>query len=214
MPADAQPATTASPKERILVAATKLFAEKGLHGAGIREIARDAGVNVNLIAYHFRTKQELYAQVIEATAHELNSGRNTILEELEHRYAPGLPPVREIMHAFIHPVFALIERDAQAWTDFVRAYLRESGTAVWDDVNSRTLVPVLRRFVTALHRSLPAAKRSDVIFVLELAYHSLEITVEPDAASILGDSLKADRQPKELENQMVSALTAAAARFS
>src|ERR1700722_15802742 len=97
-----------SPRERIMAAGLRLFAQKGLHGAGVREIAREAAVNVNLISYYFKTKEELYSQLIEATAHELNSARSAILEELDHRYSPGVPPVGDIMYAFVHPVFSLI----------------------------------------------------------------------------------------------------------
>jgi AcrR family transcriptional regulator len=205
--------STASPRERIMAAAAKLFAQKGLHGAGLREIAREAMVNVNLIAYHFKTKEELYAQVIEATANELNSARDIILEALDHRYSPGVPPVSEIMYAFVHPVFTIIERDEQVWRYFLGAYRRETSTDIWNDVNKRTTVPVMRRFTTALHRSLPSAKRSDVIFVLELAIQSLAISEEASSASMLGESLAADRAPQDLESQLIRGLTAAAACF-
>ena len=203
-----------SPRERIMAAGLRLFAQKGLHGAGVREIAREAAVNVNLISYYFKTKEELYSQLIEATAHELNSARSAILEELDHRYSPGVPPVGDIMYAFVHPVFSLIARNAQLWNDFTLAFRREMGTKIWHDVNTRTLTPVMRRFVTALHRSLPSAKRSDVVFVLELAAHSLTIIANAVENSVLGESLRADRPPEELEGQMVQALSAAAARFS
>jgi AcrR family transcriptional regulator len=203
-----------SPRERIMAAGLRLFAQKGLHGAGVREIAREAAVNVNLISYYFKTKEELYSQLIEATAHELNSARSAILEDLDHKYSPGVPPVGDIMYAFVHPVFSLIGRDAQLWNDFILAFRREMGTEIWRDVNTRTLAPVMRRFVTVLHRSLPSAKRSDVVFVLELAVHSLTITADTVENAVLGESLRADRAPEELERQLVQALSAAAARFS
>jgi AcrR family transcriptional regulator len=203
-----------SPRDRIMAAALRLFAQKGLHGAGIREIAREALVNVNLIAYYFKTKEDLYANLIEATAHELESARGAILEGLDHKYAPGVPPVGEIMYAFVHPVFVLIERDARAWTDFILAFRREMGTEIWRSVNARTQVPVLRRFVTALHRSLPSASRSDIVFAMELAVHSLTITAESIATSVLGETLTADRSPQSLETQWIQALSAAAARFA
>jgi AcrR family transcriptional regulator len=207
-------ADPASPRERIMVAALGLFAQKGLHGVGVREIARAAGVNVNLISYYFKSKDELYARLIEATAHDLNSARSAILEELDHKYSPGVPPVSDIMYAFVHPVFELIQRDARVWNDFIQAFRREMGTAIWRDVNTRTLTPVMRRFVTALHRSLPSAKRSDVVFVLELAVHSLTITADSVESTLLGENLRADRGPEGLENQLVQALAAAASRFS
>jgi hypothetical protein len=118
------------------------------------------------------------------------------------------------MYAFVHPVFELINRDARVWDDFILAFRREMGTEVWQEVNKRTLTPVMRRFVTALHRSLPSAKRSDVVFILELAVHSLTITSDSLESSLIGESLRADRAPEGVEDQLIHALAAAAARFS
>jgi TetR/AcrR family transcriptional regulator len=50
---------------RICDAAELAFAEQGLAGARTDEIARDAGVNKALLYYYFRSKDELYAAVLE-----------------------------------------------------------------------------------------------------------------------------------------------------
>ncbi len=51
--------------EKILAAARKEFADKGLEGARVDRIARAAGVNKAMIYYHFRSKESLYDTVIE-----------------------------------------------------------------------------------------------------------------------------------------------------
>ena len=59
-------------KERIIEAATRLFAERGLDGVTVREICRAAKVNGALVNYHFRSKEGLYRECVErvyATAH-------------------------------------------------------------------------------------------------------------------------------------------------
>ena len=50
---------------RILMAAEKVFAEKGLNGARTREIAELANVPPSQINYHFGSKENLYQTVIE-----------------------------------------------------------------------------------------------------------------------------------------------------
>ncbi len=42
----------------------KLFAEKGYQGASVRDIVAKAGVNQAAINYHFKGKDELYAELL------------------------------------------------------------------------------------------------------------------------------------------------------
>jgi TetR/AcrR family transcriptional regulator len=51
--------------KRIVVAARKVFAQRGLAGARMDEIARVAGVNKALPYYYFRDKEELHRFVLE-----------------------------------------------------------------------------------------------------------------------------------------------------
>lgn len=50
---------------KILMAAERVFAEKGLKGARVKEIAALSGVNPALINYYFGGKENLYRTVIE-----------------------------------------------------------------------------------------------------------------------------------------------------
>jgi AcrR family transcriptional regulator len=50
-------------RERILQAATELFASRGFHGTSIRAICEQARTNVAAVNYHFRSKERLYVEV-------------------------------------------------------------------------------------------------------------------------------------------------------
>ncbi len=52
-------------KQKILSAATKLFAHKGFDAVSVREICKEANANLCLISYHFGGKQELYNAIID-----------------------------------------------------------------------------------------------------------------------------------------------------
>ena len=52
-------------RSQMIAAATPLFAEKGLYGVNVRELAESAGVNVSMISYYFGGKSGLYAAVLE-----------------------------------------------------------------------------------------------------------------------------------------------------
>ena len=53
-------------KEKILSTATKLFSQKGFDGVGVREICKEADVNVCMISYYFGGKKELYQAIIDS----------------------------------------------------------------------------------------------------------------------------------------------------
>lgn len=53
-------------RERILIAASQVFAERGFEKGTVRDICTRAGANVAAVNYHFRDKHELYVQVLDA----------------------------------------------------------------------------------------------------------------------------------------------------
>ena len=57
-------------RKRILHAAMVEFAEKGFQGARIVKIAKNAGMNVQAIYYHFGKKKDLYVATIESIYEE------------------------------------------------------------------------------------------------------------------------------------------------
>lgn len=52
-------------RSSIIAAATRLFAERGLNGVSIRELATAAGVSISMISYYFEGKEGLYSSVLQ-----------------------------------------------------------------------------------------------------------------------------------------------------
>jgi AcrR family transcriptional regulator len=50
-------------EEQILIAARKVFIQKGYDGARMQEIANEAGINKALLHYYFRSKDKLFEQI-------------------------------------------------------------------------------------------------------------------------------------------------------
>lgn len=77
-------------KDRILCAARKLFALKGFEGASVRDIAKEGGVNIAALNYHFQGKLNLFHEVLDRvfdeTSHNIRKHRqenpNENVEEL------------------------------------------------------------------------------------------------------------------------------------
>lgn len=78
----ARPRTDIAP--RILRAARKRFREKGVDGASLRAIAKDAGTSIGMIYYYHPTKEDLFLAVVEETYEKF-------LVELELALANDVP---------------------------------------------------------------------------------------------------------------------------
>jgi len=57
-------------RSRILAAALEVFATSGFEGSSLREIAQHAGVQHQLVVYHFRTKDALWREVVSSIFEE------------------------------------------------------------------------------------------------------------------------------------------------
>jgi AcrR family transcriptional regulator len=80
-----------SAEEKIKLAAKKLFTKKGFAATRTRDIAEDAGINLALLNYYFRSKQKLFdiimlenfRQFIQGITAEVFSEEATIEQKLE-----------------------------------------------------------------------------------------------------------------------------------
>lgn len=65
--------TSNGARERILVAALEVFAERGFDGARTRQIAERAGANLGLIKYYFNDKERLWKAAVARAFAELQA---------------------------------------------------------------------------------------------------------------------------------------------
>ncbi len=59
-------------KTRIMEVAFELFGKKGFDGTSIRDIAKLSGSNIAGVSYHFKSKENLYWEVMAATFKEMH----------------------------------------------------------------------------------------------------------------------------------------------
>jgi AcrR family transcriptional regulator len=72
------PHRNSAQKDRILVAASKLFAHQGYHGTSTREIARVAEVSENTLFRHFDRKEELFWSALRSRASAVSLRRDIV----------------------------------------------------------------------------------------------------------------------------------------
>src|ERR1039458_10716723 len=85
-------------KEKIVAAASQLFARQGYHGTSTREIARLADVSENTIFRHFERKDDLFWSALRARSSVMKFRRD-LLEGLAEAEAPEiiLPKIIEFL---------------------------------------------------------------------------------------------------------------------
>lgn len=78
-------------RERILITAVKIFAEKSFEGSRIDEIAREANVPKSLIYYHFKSKEDIFKVLVDDFIKEYLGLISDTTEESHQEKATELP---------------------------------------------------------------------------------------------------------------------------
>lgn len=166
------------PSVRILESATRHFADLGFDDASVRTIAGDAGVNPALINYYFRSKADLYREVVVHSVRRLAEARLSTLDALEAK-AGGKPiPVNVLLAATAGPVFAESRdpgTDRRAYIRFLARLFTHPGPDTIDVVFGG-LSGLRARLFAALCRSLPHVPRRELAWRYLFLSGSLHFT--------------------------------------
>lgn len=151
-------------KERLLDAAERLFAERGVSGTSLRDITAEADANLASVSYHFGGKDGLLEALFERRVAPVNRERLLLLEAFETE-ADGEPvDVEKVVWAFLAPPFQALTGEGQGGADFMRIAGRmHSDPTRWRDFFQRQFAAVTERFHGALSRALPDLDEDEVI---------------------------------------------------
>src|SRR5919199_1397462 len=98
--------SAAARRERILAAATEVFAQRGYADAPMAEIAARAGVVASVIYDHFASKRDLHVELLEVHGSWLIENSITTIE---------IDEPRRMLHASVDALYRLVEQDPFAW---------------------------------------------------------------------------------------------------
>src|SRR6266550_2463689 len=65
-------------RDRVVVVAQALFAERGYRGTSLRDIAKRIGIKAPSLLHHFPSKQQLYLAVLDKMFESLEDAANAI----------------------------------------------------------------------------------------------------------------------------------------
>jgi TetR/AcrR family transcriptional regulator, fatty acid metabolism regulator protein len=88
---------SARTRERIIEAATEVFARRGVHGTRVADIAERAGIAYGLVYHHFRNKEEILSAIFS----ERWAQYVAYLEEVAGTPAPFRERMRRLIHFWV-----------------------------------------------------------------------------------------------------------------
>ena len=157
-------------RDRILDAAEELFAQRGYEGVSVRQIMSQAGADVSLAYYHFKSKRDLFDQVMLRRVETLNDLRLKALEAVERRHSDDAPTVEEIIDAFTHPLLDLLASEHEEWKHYFQLIAQINASPEWGgELMTRYFDPLVSRFIEALRKALPECTEADLFW----SYHFL-----------------------------------------
>jgi len=86
---------TTDTRERVIAAATVAFADRGVAGTSLDDLARSLGVTKQTVLYHFGSKGRLVTEVLASGAQELQA----VLVEASAQSSPGWDRIETVVRA-------------------------------------------------------------------------------------------------------------------
>src|SRR5712671_2089388 len=161
-------------RSRILDVAEELFGEQGLDRVSIRDITKQARVNLAAINYHFGSKEDLIAAIFERRVVPVNEARLAALTRAE-QLAKKNPKLEAILEAFIRPTVQCSSGAAKGEKAFSKLFgrcLSEPNPEI-ETLLKNQFEPMMKRLDAALMKALPHLSRSEIFWRMKFTFGAL-----------------------------------------
>lgn len=120
-------------KTRLILAGEQLFAQNGINGASMREIATKAGQgNHAAVQYHFGSREGLVRGIFDYRMEQMEAERGAMLERA--RATGSLKDARTILEIILLPQLGLHDADGNhSYASFLSQYLLQSRSPEFGD---------------------------------------------------------------------------------
>ena len=165
------PETRPDRKQAILLAAEKLFAQRGYHAVSLRQIAEQAAVPLALVGYYYGPKQALFHAIFARWQGTIDE-RLALLRQAQTARS-GRVRVRCIVEAFVQPVLRMRASAEGEYYALLVARELAYRTPEADRVLADYFDPMAHAFIDALHAACAGSQRADAAWAYQFALGGL-----------------------------------------
>jgi AcrR family transcriptional regulator len=154
------------PKRHLLDVAERLFAGKGFEAVSVRDITREAEVNVAAVNYHFGSRELLVNLVIIRHFRPINEERMARIEALEKKWSGKAVPVEEIVEALARPLIGAVRKSGlpePAACELLGRILALRGEGFPEELELQTQA-LINRFMRILGKALPSISAEELVW--------------------------------------------------
>lgn len=166
-------------RQLIIRAAEKIFAQRGYRAMTLRDVTKEADVNLAAVNYHFGSKSNLMHEMIRERFEPINQERLRQLDQAIEKHAPSPVPLEEVFDALFRPLFTgvgsapvndtiltkIIGRALTEPADFMR------------NMHKEFFVELSMRFMQQIKRSCPALSQEDLQYRFFLSVSTMLGTI-------------------------------------
>lgn len=184
------------PKTRILDAAEHLFAERGYHGATMRQVADASGASLSLTQYHFKTKEALFGAVMERCILSINHQRLLRLGVLETTaiQSEQRVSVDDVLRAFLEPTVLLARDTREGGQNYAQliAHIINDPQPHARAVSQKLTDPIARQTMRMLGLALPGLDEATLAWCYIFMVGAMVTAISPTGRIELLSNRQAD----------------------
>ncbi|TXT41092.1 MAG: Transcriptional regulator TetR family [Comamonadaceae bacterium] len=155
----------------ILLAAEKLFAQRGYSGVSIRQIADEAKVPLALVGYYFGPKHELFRAIFEHWNSTIQERLDALATVRTHAAEPGY--LEQVVNAFISPVLRLRASPEGQWYALLMTRGINEPLQETDQIMRQYFDPMAHAFIDALQDAFAGSTRGQVAWAYQFMLGAL-----------------------------------------
>ena len=166
-------------RQKILSATGKVFAQGGYRAMTLRQVTREAKVNLAAVNYHFGSKLNLMRALLRDRFEPINQQRHLLLDQQIEAHAPDPVPLSVIYDTLFRPLFTDIGSASDKHTSLIQIIGRAltEPAEFMRGLHKEFFADISKRFMSEIHLSCPELSPDQIQYRFFLSVSTMIGTV-------------------------------------